>query len=142
MKPAAFLLLFGLVSTCFPANGQTVAPADKETPSVTSRASGLQKHDGFIPYYWDEKKGAAGGGRGGGGLQKHDGFIPYYWDEKKGAVLFELSSAALKREFLYFTGMGSGIGSPELFADRSSFGGEALCRFRRVGIPSVAIPEN
>ena len=115
MKPAALLLLFGLVSACFPANAQTVVPAEKETPSVTSRASGLQKHDGFIPYYWDEKKGA---------------------------VLFELSPAALSREFLYFTGMGSGLGSPELFADRSSFGDEALCRFRRVGMRVLMIEEN
>ena len=57
------------------------------------------------------------------GLQKHDGFFPYYWDEKKGDILFELSPAALQGEFLYFTGLGSGIGSIEAFADRSSFGG-------------------
>ena len=116
MKPAVLLLLlFVLVSAVLPANAQTAAPADKETPSVVSRASRLQKHDGFIPYYWDEKKGA---------------------------VLFELSPATLKREFLYFTGMGSGVGSPELFADRSSFGDEALCRFRRVGMRVLLIEEN
>jgi Met-zincin/Domain of unknown function (DUF5117) len=115
MKPAMLPLLFALVSAYFPANAQTVASAEKETPSVTSRTSGLQKHEGFIPYYWDEKKGG---------------------------VLFELSPATLNREFLYFTGMGSGIGSPELFADRSSFGDEALCRFRRVGMRVLAIEEN
>ena len=115
MKPAALLLLLGLVSACFPASAQTSVPAEKETPSVASRTSALQKHDGFIPYYWDEKKGA---------------------------VLFEISPAALNREFLYFTGMGSGIGSPELFADRSSFGVEALCRFRRVGMRVLVIEEN
>jgi len=53
------------------------------------------------------------------GLQRHDGFLPYYWDEKKGNILFELSPAVLGREFLYFTGLGSGIGSTEAFADRS-----------------------
>ena len=57
------------------------------------------------------------------GLQRHDGFFPYYWDEKKGDILFELSPAALQGEFLYFTGLGSGVGSIEAFADRSSFGG-------------------
>ena len=56
------------------------------------------------------------------GLERHDGFFPYYWDEKKGDILFELSPAALQGEFLYFTGLGSGIGSIEAFADRSSFG--------------------
>ena len=24
------------------------------------------------------------------GLKRHDGFFPYYWDEKKGDILFEL----------------------------------------------------
>ena len=115
MKPAAFLLLLGLISACFPVRAQAATSTEKDTPSVASRTSGLQKHDGFIPYYWDEKKGA---------------------------LLFELSPRALGREFLYFTGMGSGIGSPELFADRSSFGDEVLCRFRRVGMRVLVIEEN
>jgi Met-zincin/Domain of unknown function (DUF5117) len=76
------------------------------------------------------------------GLQRHDGFFPYYWDEKKGDILFELSPAALQGEFLYFTGLGSGIGSIEAFADRSSFGGGAVCRFRRVGMRVLVIQEN
>jgi hypothetical protein len=76
------------------------------------------------------------------GLQKHDGFIPYYWDEKKGDILFQLSPAALSREFLYFNGLGSGIGSTEVMADRSSFSDAALCRFRRVGMRVLVIEEN
>src|ERR1700733_10668286 len=65
------------------------------------------------------------------GLQKKDGFFPYYWDDKKGEFLLELSPAFLDREFLYFTALGSGIGSTEMFADLSSFGASALCRLRR-----------
>ena len=42
------------------------------------------------------------------GMQRHDGFLPYYFDEKKGSILFELSPTALTREFLYVTGMGTG----------------------------------
>ena len=76
------------------------------------------------------------------GLEKHDGFFPYYWDEKKGDILFELSPAALHGEFLYFTGLGSGIGSIEAFADRSSFGRGMVCRFRRVGMRVLVIEEN
>src|SRR6266478_4105292 len=76
------------------------------------------------------------------GLNRHDGFFPYYWDEKKGDILFELSPAALGREFLYFTGLGSGIGSTEAFADRSSFGGGWVCRFRRVGMRVLVIQQN
>src|SRR5262245_55818591 len=63
------------------------------------------------------------------GLPRHAGFIPYYWDEKKGQLLFELSPQAQSREFLYFVALGSGVGSIDLFADRSSFGPAALCRF-------------
>ncbi len=76
------------------------------------------------------------------GLQRRNGFLPYYWDEKKGDILFELSPAALGREFLYFTGLGSGVGSTEAFADRSSFGGGWVCRFRRVGMRVLVIQEN
>ncbi len=76
------------------------------------------------------------------GLQRHAGFLPYYWDEKKGGILFELSPAALDQEFLYFTGMGTGIGSTQVFADRSSFGSSGLCRFRRVGGRVLVVQEN
>jgi len=76
------------------------------------------------------------------GLTRKEGFFPYYWDDKKGEVLFELSSAALHREFLYFTALGSGVGSIELFADRSSFGSSRLCRLRRVANKVLVIEEN
>jgi Met-zincin/Domain of unknown function (DUF5117) len=76
------------------------------------------------------------------GLERHDGFFPYYWDDKKGDLLFELSPAALKSEFLYFTGLGSGVGTIETFADRSSFGSGSVCRFRRVGMRVLVIEEN
>ena len=76
------------------------------------------------------------------GLERHDGFFPYYWDKKSGDILFELSPATLGREFLYFTGLGSGIGSIEAFADRSSFGGGWVCRFRSAGSHILVIQEN
>ena len=76
------------------------------------------------------------------GLSRHEGFFPYYWDEKKGDILFEFSPAALSREFLYFSGLGSGIGSTEIFADRSTFNRSAVCRLRRVGSHVLVIQEN
>lgn len=75
------------------------------------------------------------------GLKRVDGFLPYYWDAKKGALLFELSPAALDRQFLYFSALGSGIGSTEMFADRSSTHGSYVCRFVRVG-PRVLVAVN
>ncbi len=76
------------------------------------------------------------------GLQKHEGFLPYYWDEKKGELLLELSPGALNHEFLYFTALGSGIGSIEVFADRSSFSDNAVCRFRRTGPRVLVVRQN
>jgi len=100
MNRTAFLLVIVLLLLPFPLCAAT------ETVTLVSRAAGLQKRDGFVPWYWDEKKGQ---------------------------ILLELSPALLNHEFLYFTGLGSGIGSTEVFADRSSFGGNALSRFLRVG---------
>src|SRR5437868_2222406 len=76
------------------------------------------------------------------GLKRNDGFIPFYWDAKKGALLFELSPQRLNEEFIYFTGLSSGVGSIEMFADRSSVGGSQLCRFVRPGPKALVIAEN
>ncbi len=76
------------------------------------------------------------------GLKKQDGFLPYYWDAKKGELLFELSASARQQEFLYFVALGSGIGSTKIFADRSSTAGESVCRFRKVGSRVLVIEEN
>src|SRR5690349_229171 len=67
------------------------------------------------------------------GLKRSEGFAPYYWDAKRGMLLFELSPAALQSEFLYFTALGSGVGSLDMFADRSSTHGAMVCRLMRVG---------
>jgi hypothetical protein len=76
------------------------------------------------------------------GLKKQDGFFPYYWDAKKGMLLLELSAAAREREFLYFVGLGSGVGSTTLFADRGTTGRGVVCRFRQVGTRVLVIAEN
>lgn len=76
------------------------------------------------------------------GLRRNEGFLPYYWDEKKGVLLFELSPMAMQREFLYFTGLASGVGTTTMFADRSTIGDGQLCRFRRVGSKVLVIAEN
>src|SRR5947199_3437804 len=76
------------------------------------------------------------------GLKRIDGFVPYYWDEKKGALLFELSPQRLNAEFIYLTGLSSGVGSIEMFADRSSVGESQLCRFVRSGPKVLVIAEN
>jgi hypothetical protein len=108
----AWLLAFGLISFAY---AQTPAPAPAEKITLAARTATLQKHPGFFPYYFDEKKGS---------------------------ILFELSPSAINREFLYFTGMATGVGSTQVFADRSSFASTALCRLRRVGMRVLVIQEN
>jgi len=76
------------------------------------------------------------------GLKRNDGLIPYYWDPKKGLLLFELSPQRLGEEFIYFTGLSSGVGSIEMFADRSRVGGSQLCGFVRSGPKVLVIAEN
>jgi hypothetical protein len=97
----------------------------------------------------------AGGGQRGGaaaemqtvsartaGLQRRDGFIPFYWDARRGVLLLELSQQALDREFLYFASLASGLGTLDVMADRSSFGGSAIARFMRVGPRVLLVEEN
>ena len=75
-------------------------------------------------------------------LKRNDGFLPFYWDGKKGVLLFELSPQRMGEEFIYFTGLSSGVGSTLMFADRSSFGRSQLCRFVRSGPKVLVIAEN
>ena len=85
---------------------------------------------------------AGGQQRSLAGLNKTAGFIPYYWDARRGELLFELSPQAMQTEFLYYTGLGSGIGSIEMFADRGSLHGSSVCRFVRVGPRVLVIEQN
>src|SRR5207248_5198657 len=76
------------------------------------------------------------------GFKRNDGFLPFYWDAKKGMLLFELSPQRINEDFIYFTGLSSGVGSTLMFADRSSFGRSQLCRFVRSGPKVLVIAEN
>ena len=76
------------------------------------------------------------------GLKRNDGFMPYYWDTKKGVLLFEFTPQRMHEEFIYFTGLSSGVGSIQMFADRSSVGRSQLCRLVRSGPKVLVIAEN
>ena len=65
------------------------------------------------------------------GLERHDGFIPFYFDERSGRLLFEVSR--VDQDFLYLYSLSTGIGSDNLGLDRSSTGDEAVVRFQRFG---------
>lgn len=66
-----------------------------------------------------------------GALERHDGFIPFYWDQQRGHVLFEIPK--LNEDLLYFAGAGKGIGSVELGVDRGASYASTVIYFERVG---------
>ena len=115
MRNSFFLAALAVLSLSLPAVSAQAAKEDRSPATITARTAGLKKRDGFLPYYWDMKKGT---------------------------LLIELSPAARDREFLYFIGMGSGVGSTSLFADRSSIGQHLLCKFQHVGPRVLVIAEN
>src|SRR3954471_12756156 len=74
------------------------------------------------------------------GLERHDGFIPFYFDERTGKLLFEVQR--LGQDFLYLPTLATGLGSDALGLDRGTTGGEALVHFERFGPRVLLISRN
>jgi hypothetical protein len=72
-------------------------------------------------------------------MQKLDGFIPMYWEERTGSLFLELSR--FDAEFLLTTGLAAGLGSNDIGLDRGQQGGERIVSFQRVG-PKVLLVES
>jgi hypothetical protein len=64
-------------------------------------------------------------------LERHDGFLPWYWDPREGKLLIEV--ARFGDEFLYGAGLSGGAGSIEASLDRGQLGELALVAFERSG---------
>jgi hypothetical protein len=73
-------------------------------------------------------------------LEKHDGFITFYWDNDKGKILFELEN--LDVEFLYVNSLPRGIGSNDIGIDRGQLNGERIIKFERQGNKILIIQPN
>lgn len=65
------------------------------------------------------------------GLVRQGGFLPLYFDERRGQVLLEVER--LGEDLLYGTGVSGGAGVPEMHLDRGQIGDLAICRFERAG---------
>jgi len=72
------------------------------------------------------------------GMTKLNGFYPLYWDGKGGNLFLEIER--MGEEFLFYTSLGSGLGSNDIGLDRAQVGGERLLRFERVG-PKILLTE-
>nr|MCU0619497.1 DUF5117 domain-containing protein [Gemmatimonadaceae bacterium] len=74
------------------------------------------------------------------GLEKRDGFIPLYWDARRGRLLLEIPR--LEDEFLYATSLPWGVGSNDIGLDRQQIGRERLVHFVRSGPRVLLIEKN
>ena len=72
------------------------------------------------------------------GLPKSDGFLPFYWDEKKGRLYLEI--ARFDTELLYYPSLAAGVGSNDIGLDRGRLGQEHVVKFTRSG-PKVLLVE-
>ncbi|HEX4681522.1 MAG TPA: zinc-dependent metalloprotease, partial [Gemmatimonadaceae bacterium] len=74
------------------------------------------------------------------GMERHDGFIPFYYDERTGKLLFEVRR--LDQDFLYLPTLATGLGSDALGLDRGTTGNEAVVRFERFGPRVLLVSRN
>jgi hypothetical protein len=72
------------------------------------------------------------------GLRKSDGFLPFYWDEKKGRLYLEIRQ--FDTELLYYPSLAAGVGSNDIGLDRGRLGQEHVVKFVRSG-PKVLLVE-
>lgn len=74
------------------------------------------------------------------GMDKRDGFLPLYWDTKRGKLWLEIPRFG--EEFLYYTSLPAGIGSNDIGLDRGQVGRAQVVRFERVGPRILLIESN
>jgi hypothetical protein len=73
------------------------------------------------------------------GLQRADGFVPFYWDAARGRVLMEVP--AFDEDVLYYVSAASGAGSVEMSFDRGILGSSVI-RFQRSGPRVMVVEQN
>ncbi|MEZ5286430.1 MAG: DUF5117 domain-containing protein [Vicinamibacterales bacterium] len=74
-----------------------------------------------------------------GGLQRTDGFVPFYWDEARGRVLIEVP--AFGEDVLYYVSAASGGGSVEMSFDRGIMD-STVVHFERSGPRVLVVQQN
>ncbi|GAB3168596.1 zinc-dependent metalloprotease [Telluribacter humicola] len=71
-------------------------------------------------------------------MERKEGFLPFYWDAKKGKIWLEINQ--LNTELLYYPTLAQGVGSNDIGLDRGRLGEAHIIRFERVG-PKVLMVE-
>ncbi|WP_026994100.1 zinc-dependent metalloprotease [Flectobacillus major] len=65
------------------------------------------------------------------GLQKYEGFFPFWWDEDNGKIWLEIDK--FNTDFLYYSSLPAGLGSNDIGLDRGLLGDEKVVFFQKVG---------
>ncbi len=108
------LILIPLILLCFSfAVAQPRAISEAKTPTITERVAGMQKFNGFFPFYWDAKAGK---------------------------IWLEIDK--WNSEFLYVEALPAGIGSNDIGLDRGQLGDSYVVRFERTGPRVLLIASN
>jgi len=74
------------------------------------------------------------------GMQKLDGYVPLYWDEKAGSLWMEIDK--FDTEMLYATGLAAGLGSNDIGLDRGESGQGRVVTFQRIGPRVMLVQPN
>jgi hypothetical protein len=74
------------------------------------------------------------------GLEKRDGFLPLYLDDRQGKLLLEIPRDSTRA--LYFLSQATGLGSNPVGVDRGADGGAYVARFDRAGNRVLVVLEN
>ncbi|MGH9794451.1 MAG: zinc-dependent metalloprotease, partial [Candidatus Acidiferrales bacterium] len=76
------------------------------------------------------------------GMERRDGFFPFYWDAKGGKIWLEIPAGSLKTEFLYVNSLPAGLGSNDIGLDRGQLGADRIVKFERSGPKILLIQPN
>lgn len=74
------------------------------------------------------------------GMEAHEGFFRYYWDESAGKIWLEIDR--WEEDFLYVEALAAGVGSNDLGLDRGQLGGEKVVFFTYSGPKVMLIQPN
>ncbi len=74
------------------------------------------------------------------GMERRDGFIPLYLDEKQGKIYLEISRDSTRA--LMFVSLATGLGSNPIGLDRGAGGDSYIARFDRAGDHVLVVFEN
>src|SRR5690606_23591705 len=96
----------------------------------------------FHPGIGQNELPASGSGIQGftSGMDKMEGFIDLYWDEKRGKIWMELDK--FDSELLYYTSLAAGVGSNDIGLDRGKIHGTHVIEFQRTGNKVLLVESN